>query len=159
MQKQLPLSVFVFIDSFVVSALQDAGGYAISRQNNLELHLGYHTCWLSYFTLVCLRWERTVSRAGGRAVYGHVITKFSRMGRLLHFLTHGAPLARFARESSAIIASRDQPRPINNREIKHHVYGKWQTWICTTWPSFPFTYRLLFIIATRKSVDSLQFYP
>ena len=35
-------------------------------------------------------------------MYGHVITKFSRMGRLLHFLTHGAPLARFARESSAI---------------------------------------------------------
>ena len=42
-QKQFPLSVFVFIDSFVVSALQDAGGYAISRQNNLELHLGCHT--------------------------------------------------------------------------------------------------------------------
>ena len=39
----------------------------------------------------------------GRSVYGYVITKFSRMGRLLHFLTHGAPLARFARESSAII--------------------------------------------------------
>ena len=38
------LSVFVFIDSLVVSALQDAGGYAISRQNNLELHLGCHTC-------------------------------------------------------------------------------------------------------------------
>ena len=36
-----------------------------------------------------------------RAVYGHVITKFSRMGRLLHFPNHGAPLARFARESSA----------------------------------------------------------
>ena len=30
-------------------------------------------------------------------MYGHVITKFSRMGKLLHFLTHGAP-----RESSAI---------------------------------------------------------
>ena len=43
-QKQFLLSVFVFIDSLVVSALQDAGGYAISRQNNLELHLGYHTC-------------------------------------------------------------------------------------------------------------------
>ena len=27
-----------------VSALQDAGGYAISRQNNLELHLSCHTC-------------------------------------------------------------------------------------------------------------------
>ena len=25
-------------------------------------------------------------------MYGHVITKFSRMGRLPHFLTHGAPL-------------------------------------------------------------------
>ena len=45
---------------------------------------------------------RSLGRAGGRAVYGHVITKFSGMGRLLHFLTHGAPLARFALESSAI---------------------------------------------------------
>ena len=59
---EFSLSVFVFIDSFVVSALQDAGGYAISRQNNLELHLGCHTCWLSYFTLVCLWCRRTVGR-------------------------------------------------------------------------------------------------
>ena len=43
-QKQFPLSVFVFIDSLVVSALQDSGGFAISRQNNLKLHLGCHTC-------------------------------------------------------------------------------------------------------------------
>ena len=43
-QKQFPLSVFVFIDSLVVSPLQDAGDYVISRQNNLELHLGCHTC-------------------------------------------------------------------------------------------------------------------
>ena len=42
-----------------------------------------------------------VVRTDGRA-YGHVITKFSRMGRLPHFLTHGAPLARFAHQSSAI---------------------------------------------------------
>ena len=35
---------------------------------------------------------RTDGRAGGRLVYGHVITKFSRMGSLPHFLTHGAPL-------------------------------------------------------------------
>ena len=55
------------IDSFVVSTLQDASGYAISSQNNLELHLGCHICWLSYFTLVCLWCERTASRAGGRA--------------------------------------------------------------------------------------------
>ena len=92
-QKQFSLSVFVFIDSIVFSALEDAGGYAISRQHNLELHVGCHTCWLSYFTLICLSCGRTISRA----VYGHVITKFSRMSRVLHFLTHGAPLARFAR--------------------------------------------------------------
>ena len=30
-------------------------------------------------------------RSGGR-LYGHVITKFSRMGRLLHFLNRAAPL-------------------------------------------------------------------
>ena len=80
-QKQFPLSVFVFIDSSVVSAAQDAGGYAISHQNILELHLGCHTCWSSYFTLVFLWCGRTV-----------VITKISRMGRLPNFLTHGVPL-------------------------------------------------------------------
>ena len=34
------LSVFVFIDSIVVSALEDADGYAISRQHNLEVAFG-----------------------------------------------------------------------------------------------------------------------
>ena len=43
-QNQFPLSVFVFIDSLIVSASQHGSGYAISRQNNLELHLGCHTC-------------------------------------------------------------------------------------------------------------------
>ena len=81
-------SVFVFIESSAAYVLQDVGGYAISRQNNLVLHLGCHTCWLSYFTLVCLQCGRTVSRS----VYGHVITKFSWMGRLPHFLTHGGTL-------------------------------------------------------------------
>ena len=33
----------------------------------------------------------------------YVITKFYRMDSLPNFITHGAPLARFARESSAII--------------------------------------------------------
>ena len=44
-QKQFPLSFFAFIDSLAASVLQEAGGYAISRQNNRELHLGCHTCW------------------------------------------------------------------------------------------------------------------
>ena len=35
---------------------------------SLQLHLGYQTCWLSYFTLVCLWCGRTVSRAGGWSV-------------------------------------------------------------------------------------------
>ena len=87
-QKQFPLSVFVLIGSLVVSASQDADGYAISRQNNLVLYLGCHTCWLSYFTLVYLWYGPTVGQA-----YGHVITKISRMGRLPNFLTHGAPLS------------------------------------------------------------------
>ena len=48
-EKQFSLPVFVFNDSLVVSALQDAGGYAISSQSSLELHLGCHTSWLSFF--------------------------------------------------------------------------------------------------------------
>ena len=40
-----------------------------------------------------------VVRTDGLWVYGHVITKFSRMGRLPHFLTHGATL----HESSSMI--------------------------------------------------------
>ena len=42
---------------------------------------------------------RTDGRAVGRSVYGHVITKFSRIG-IPHFFTLGAPLrALRARES------------------------------------------------------------
>ena len=42
--KQFPLSVFVYIDSLIVSALQDAGGYTIFLRNNLELIFGCYTC-------------------------------------------------------------------------------------------------------------------
>ena len=71
MQKQFPLSVIVFIDSLAVSALQDApGSYAISRQNNLEMHLGCH--WLPYLSIelfyIGLPVVRTGGRAGGRTV-------------------------------------------------------------------------------------------
>ena len=41
-QKQFPLSVFVFIDSLVVSTSQDAGGHTLSRQNNLTFGIGLH---------------------------------------------------------------------------------------------------------------------
>ena len=83
-QKQLPLSVFVLIGSLVVSALQYAGGYVISRQNNLELYLGCPTCWLSYFTLVCLWCGRSFGRC--------TVTWLPNFLGWIDFLTHGAPL-------------------------------------------------------------------
>ena len=45
---------------------------------------------------------RAGGRSVGRSVYDHVITKFSRMGSLPHFLTRGAPQAREACQSSSI---------------------------------------------------------
>ena len=38
------ISAFRFRLYLLFCCLQDAGGYAISRQNDLELHLGCHTC-------------------------------------------------------------------------------------------------------------------
>ena len=48
-----------------------------------------HICWLSYFTFVCQWFLRT-----GGWVYGHVITKISRICGLPHFLRYEATLAR-----------------------------------------------------------------
>ena len=42
-------------------------------------------------------------------------------------------------------------------EVKHQVYVKRQTQIRTTWPTFLFTCRLLFIISTPKLVVSRNF--
>ena len=92
-QRQFPLSVFVFIDSLVVSALQDAGGYAISRQNNLELpyflievfYIGMPVVWTDGWCTVT--W---LPNFLGWIVY-HI------------FLPMVLCSARFAREISAII--------------------------------------------------------
>ena len=48
------------------------------------------------WTLVCLWCGRTVGRA-----YGHVITKFSRMDSLPHFLSYGAPSTHASRACGA----------------------------------------------------------
>ena len=68
-----------------------------------------------------------------------------------------ASLTRVRREPSVSIAQKyplDPRVPLNklflnnwhfeviNREIKHRVFGKRQTYICTTWPSFPVNCRL-----------------
>ena len=75
------LSHQTIIDSLSSSALQDAGGYGISRQNNLELkfELPYLLIELFYIGI-------PVVHTDGWA-YGHVITNFSQMGRLPHYLT------------------------------------------------------------------------
>ena len=78
-----------------------------------------HVDWVIWHWYAWVANGRSLGRAGGRSVYGHVITKFSRMGRLLHFLTHGAPLARFARQSSTITASQMAKQMVTLR-IKMH---------------------------------------
>ena len=47
----------------------------------------------------------------------YVITKFYRMDSLPNFITHGAPLARFARESSAIMHT-DYPKFIGMPAVR-----------------------------------------
>ena len=42
------------------------------------------------------------------------------------------------------------------REVKHHVYVKRQTRICTSWSSFLFTCRLLLIISTHTIITFTQ---
>ena len=57
--------------------------------------------------------------------YADVITKISRIDRLPNFLTHGAPLARFARRSSAIT---ERERIILKSRLKsRNVYLKRKT--------------------------------
>ena len=117
MQKHFPLSVFVFIDSLVVSASQDAGGHipwvqevflacgrkvsgtqgfqgschALSRQKNLTFGIGLHVAVV-----------RTVS-LGVR----YVINKFPCFHRLPIYLSNGTPpRALMARGSSAISPSK-----------------------------------------------------
>ena len=51
-----------------------------------------------------------------RRSYGHVITKFSRMGRLLHFLTYGAPRTRFAHGWSSVIKTASIVRILGHLE-------------------------------------------
>ena len=66
----------------------------------------------------CFRCGADGRAAGRRAVYGHVITKFSGMGRLL---THGAPQARFAPElrykKISICLNRGREKSVGNDDV------------------------------------------
>ena len=59
------------------SLSKSPGGHPISFRINVELHLGCHTYWLSYFILACLWCGRTGGRLLGWT-YRHVTTKFLR---------------------------------------------------------------------------------
>ena len=67
------------------------GGHAISFQIKPWVAFGLPYLLIELF-YIGMPVVRTDGRAGGRSVYGHVITKFSRMASLPHFFTHGAPL-------------------------------------------------------------------
>ena len=66
------------------------GGHANSFQIKpwVAFWLPYPLIELFYIGMPVVQ---TDGRAGGRSVYGHVVTKFSRMGSLPNFFTHGAP--------------------------------------------------------------------
>ena len=71
------------------------GGLVISFQIKTWVAFGlpYRLIELFYIFMPVVRTE---GRALARSVYGHVITKFSRMVRLPHFLSYGAPSTRGA---------------------------------------------------------------
>ena len=54
-QKHLPLSVFVFIDSLIVSAPQDVDGHTLSRQNNLNFGICLHAVGVRTVSVRTLR--------------------------------------------------------------------------------------------------------
>ena len=62
-QRQFPLSISLFIDSLLVSALQDAGGYAISRQNKSRVAFGLPCLLIELFYM-----GMPVVRMDGQAV-------------------------------------------------------------------------------------------
>ena len=62
------------------------GGHVISFQMKPWVAFGMPYLLIDLFYI-----GMPVVRTVGRSVYGHLITKFSRMGRLPHFVSYGAP--------------------------------------------------------------------
>ena len=98
------------------SLSKSPGGHPISFQINVELHLGCHTYWLSYFILACLWCGRTGGRLLGWT-YRHVTTKFL---RCIGFTKFSYPRCS-ARESSTIILQNTKGDKNGRNEL--HSYG------------------------------------
>ena len=80
------------------------GGHAISFQMEPWVPFGLPYLLIELF-YIGMPVVRTDGRAGGRSLYGHVITKFSRWIVYHIFLTMVLRCARLVRESSAIICA------------------------------------------------------
>ena len=88
--------LFVFIDSLIVSASQDAGGHAIFRHKNPRVTFG-----LSYLLIESFYISMSVVRTDVRLRDYKSQPKFLGYIRQANLLTHGAPLrALRARKSS-----------------------------------------------------------
>ena len=109
---------------FICLCFTRRGWLCDSPPKQPRVAFGCHTCSLSYFTLVCLWCGRT----GGRA-FGQVITKISRMGRLPHFLRHGAtggvPLLCFQNKSAQISKVLSLQSVTENMIFNHFFIFSW----------------------------------
>ena len=91
------------------------GGHAISFQIKPWVAFGLPYLLIELF-YIGMPVVRTDGRAGGRSVYGHVITKFFRMGSLQNFfLPMVLRCARLARKSSAITSGK--PKNPNKKDM------------------------------------------
>ena len=79
----------VFIDSLAASVLQDRVAMRFpAKITSSYIWVAIPVGWVILHWCAC----GADGRSLGQSVYSHVITKFSRVGRLPHFLKHGAPL-------------------------------------------------------------------
>ena len=93
------------------------------------------------------RCQLAAAGRGGSRFQGCLVTSFA------VFFTVGLPANLLGTSSQAHQLAMSLKGQLI-REVKHNVYVKRQTRICTTWTRFPFACRLLFIISTHKLVVS-----
>ena len=117
MQKQFPLFVFVFIESLVVSAPQDAGGFVAMR---FPAKITSGCIWLPYLLIELFYIGMPACGVDGRA-YGHVITKISQMGTWPDFFRYGSTPARPAREWSSATNLKNLDKPNKLASVNQNV--------------------------------------
>ena len=95
---------------------KSSGGHAISYQIKPWVAFGLPYLLIELF-YIGMPVVRTDGRAGGWSVYGHVITKFSRMGSLPHSFSHGAPL-RASRARAPLITYYTLCKAVNQQVMR-----------------------------------------